>query len=112
MTSAHPPGWSADAVGGRCWAFARPGRREEQSGGRSRVHADGDPEPRGDRKAAREPGRRALSGNGHARLLLGDTSVQLRVPERMKTEVEVEVDGNEVELEIELKWSLRERVKK
>ena len=42
----------------------------------------------------------ALSaGNGHARLLLGDTTVQLRVPERMQTE-------------IELKWSLRERVKK
>jgi amphi-Trp domain-containing protein len=55
----------------------------------------------------------ALSGgNGHARLLLGDTSVQLRVPERMQVEVEVEVDGNEVELEIELSWSLRERVKK
>ena len=55
----------------------------------------------------------ALSaGTGHARLLLGDTSVQLRVPERMQMEVEVEVDGNEVELEIELSWSLRERVKK
>jgi amphi-Trp domain-containing protein len=55
----------------------------------------------------------ALSaGNGHARLLLGDTSVQLRVPERMQVEVEVEVDGNEVELEIELSWLLRERVKK
>jgi len=55
----------------------------------------------------------ALStGNGHARLLLGDTSVQLRVPERMQVEVEVEVDGNEVELEIELKWLLRERAKK
>ena len=52
------------------------------------------------------------AGNGHARLLLGDTSVQLRVPERMQVEVEVEVDGNEVELEIELSWSLRERVKK
>ena len=55
----------------------------------------------------------ALSaGNGHARLQLGDTCIELRVPERMKTEVEVEVDGNEVELEIELKWALRERVKK
>jgi amphi-Trp domain-containing protein len=55
----------------------------------------------------------ALSaGNGHARLLLGDTRIELRVPERMQTEVEVEVDGNEVELEIELTWSLRERVKK
>jgi amphi-Trp domain-containing protein len=48
----------------------------------------------------------ALSaGNGHARLLLGDTCVELRVPERMQTEVEVEVDGDEVELEVELKWS-------
>ena len=55
----------------------------------------------------------ALSaGNGHAKLLLGDTRVELRVPERMQTEVEVEVDGDEVELEIELKWSLRERAKK
>ena len=55
----------------------------------------------------------ALSAaNGHARLLLGDTSGQLRVPERMQVEVEVEVDGNEVELEIELKWLLRERAKK
>jgi amphi-Trp domain-containing protein len=55
----------------------------------------------------------ALSaGNGHARLLLGDTCVKLRVPERMQTEVEVEIDGDEVELEIELSWSLRERVKK
>jgi amphi-Trp domain-containing protein len=55
----------------------------------------------------------ALSaGNGHARLQLGDTRVELRVPEQMQTEVEVEVDGNEVELEIELSWSLRERAKK
>jgi len=112
VTSAHPPGWSADAVGGRCWAFARPGRREEQSGGRSRVHADGDPEPRRDREAARELGRCALRRQRTRPAAVGDTSVQLRVPERMQVEVEVEVDGNEVELEIELNWSLRERAKK
>ncbi|HEY0815208.1 MAG TPA: amphi-Trp domain-containing protein [Pseudonocardia sp.] len=46
--------------------------------------------------------------NGHAKLVLGDTHVELHVPERVQTEVEVEVDGNEVELEIELSWSLRE----
>ncbi len=51
----------------------------------------------------------ALSaGNGRAKLSLGDTRIELHVPERLQTEVEVEVDGDEVELEIELSWSLRE----
>ena len=43
----------------------------------------------------------ALSaGNGRAKLSLGDTRIELHVPERLQTEVEVEVDGDEVELEI------------
>ena len=48
---------------------------------------------------------KALSGEGSVSVRLADTTVDVRVPERVRLEAELEVDGDEVELEIELKWS-------
>jgi amphi-Trp domain-containing protein len=48
---------------------------------------------------------KALSGEGTVSIRLADTTVEVKVPERVRVEAELEVDGDEVELEIELKWS-------
>jgi amphi-Trp domain-containing protein len=48
---------------------------------------------------------KALSGDGTASLRLADSTVELKVPDRVRFEAEIEVDGDEVELELELKWS-------
>ena len=47
----------------------------------------------------------ALRGDGTATLRLGGSTVELKVPDRLRCEAELEVDGDEVELELELKWS-------
>jgi len=48
---------------------------------------------------------KALSGDGTVSLRVADSTVELKVPDRVRFEAEVEVDGDEVELELELKWS-------
>jgi len=48
---------------------------------------------------------KTLRGDGTAELRLADSTVELKVPDRIRWEAEVEVDGDEVELELELKWS-------
>jgi len=48
---------------------------------------------------------KALTGDGTASLRLGETTVELKVPDNVRFEAELEVDGDEVELELELKWS-------
>jgi amphi-Trp domain-containing protein len=54
---------------------------------------------------------RALAGDGTATIRLAGSTVELRVPDRMRCEAELEVDGDEVELELELKWSTARPVK-
>lgn len=50
----------------------------------------------------------ALREGGEAELELGSgTTVSLRIPDDLRTEVEVEVGDGEIELEIEFKWSTR-----
>ena len=47
----------------------------------------------------------ALRDGGEAELELGSgTTLSLRIPDDLRTEVEVEVGDGEVELEIEFKW--------
>ena len=48
---------------------------------------------------------KALSGDGTVSIRVGESTVELKVPDRIRCEAEVEVDGDEVELELELKWS-------
>ena len=48
---------------------------------------------------------KALSGDGTVSLRLGESAVELKIPDHVRFEAELEVDGDEVELEIELKWS-------
>ena len=48
----------------------------------------------------------ALRDGGEAEVELGSgTTLSLRIPDDLRTEVEVEVGEGEVELEIEFKWS-------
>ncbi|GAA4694662.1 hypothetical protein GCM10023215_35390 [Pseudonocardia yuanmonensis] len=48
----------------------------------------------------------ALAADGsEVHLQLGDSKLELKVPDEVRAEVEVEVDGDEVELECELTWS-------
>jgi amphi-Trp domain-containing protein len=49
---------------------------------------------------------RSLDGDGPVHLELAGSTVQVRVPERVRCEAEVEIDGDEVEIEFELKWSM------
>ena len=55
---------------------------------------------------------KALSGEGTVSIRLADTTVEVKVPDRVRVEAELEVDGDEVELEIELKWSTAKPVGK
>jgi amphi-Trp domain-containing protein len=55
---------------------------------------------------------KALSGDGTVSLRLADTTVDMKVPERVRLEAELQVDGDEVELELELKWSTSRAVAK
>jgi amphi-Trp domain-containing protein len=48
---------------------------------------------------------KALSGDGTVSIRVGESTVDLKVPDHVRCEAEVEVDGDEVELELELKWS-------
>ena len=48
---------------------------------------------------------KALGGDGTVSIRLGDSTVEVKVPDDVRFEAEVEVDGDEVELEIEVKWS-------
>lgn len=48
---------------------------------------------------------KALSGDGTVSIRVGESTVDLKVPDHVRCEAEVEVDGDEVELEFELKWS-------
>jgi amphi-Trp domain-containing protein len=51
---------------------------------------------------------KAFTGEDHADLPFGSSSVSLHIPERVRAELEVEVDGDEVEIEVEFKWSMAE----
>jgi|GEM_PF-1719849 len=46
----------------------------------------------------------ALREGGEAELELGTGTLNLRIPEDLRTEIEVEVEDGEIELEIEFKW--------
>ena len=48
---------------------------------------------------------KALSGEGTVSISLAESTVESKVPDRIRFEAGLEVDGDEVELEIELKWS-------
>jgi len=45
------------------------------------------------------------SGDGHAHLQLGASTVKIHVPDELQAEIEIEIDGDEIELEVELTWS-------
>jgi amphi-Trp domain-containing protein len=51
---------------------------------------------------------KAFTTGDHAELPFGPSSVSLKIPDRVRTELEVEVEGDEVEVEVEFKWSLSE----
>ncbi|OEJ28991.1 amphi-Trp domain-containing protein [Streptomyces agglomeratus] len=46
----------------------------------------------------------ALREGGEAELELGPTTLSLRIPDDLRSEVEVEIGDGEIELEIEFKW--------
>ncbi|MEU1042940.1 amphi-Trp domain-containing protein [Streptomyces sp. NPDC005551] len=46
----------------------------------------------------------ALRKGGDAEMELGPSTLSLRIPDDLHTEIEVEIGGGEIELEIELKW--------
>jgi amphi-Trp domain-containing protein len=50
---------------------------------------------------------KALAADGEVDLQLGQSEIQVHVPDQLAAEFEVEVEGDEVEIELEFSWSKR-----